>query len=151
LRWRAFSSGRRPARNHVFPLDASAALVPDRSVVAIVDDDPGILRSLGYLLESADHAVLVFPSADAFFESGCLATVDCLVSDIDMPAIDGFELLLAVHAIRPTLPVILITGHPEMLDRLRYASANHHALFTKPFDGPAMLAAVGNAVSTRQS
>ena len=120
----------------------------DGAVVAVVDDDPGILRSLEYLLESAEYAVVAFPSAEAFFERGCLATIDCLISDIDMPATDGFELLLAVHAIRPTLPVILITGHPEMLDRLRYASANHHALFTKPFDGPALLAAVGAAVTT---
>jgi len=94
------------------------------------------------------YAVVVFPSAGAFLESGCLATIDCVISDIDMPATDGFDLLLAVHAIRPALPVILITGHPEMLDRLRYARANHHALLTKPFDGPALLAAVGDAVGT---
>jgi len=120
----------------------------DRAVVAVVDDDPRILESLEYLLESADYAVVVFPSAGAFLESGCLATIDCVISDIDMPATDGFGLLLAVHAIRPALPVILITGQPEMLGRLRYARADHHALFTKPFDGPALLAAVGDAVST---
>src|SRR6187200_537992 len=126
LRCGAFSSGHCPGRNHVFPLDASAAPMPDaadRAVVAVVDDDPRILKSLEYLLESADYAVVVFPSAGAFLESACLATIDCLISDIDMPATDGFGLLLAVHAIRPALPVILITGQPEMLGRLRYARA----------------------------
>ena len=121
---------------------------PSGFTIAVVDDDPRILESLGWLLESADHAVRVFASPAAMLESGCLAEIDCLISDIDMPATDGFELLLAVHAIQPALPVILITGQPEMLGRLRYARADHHALFTKPFDGPALLAAVGDAVST---
>lgn len=116
--------------------------------VAVVDDDRGILTSLRYLLESADHTVRAFESAAALFDSGCLATIDCLVSDIDMPHIDGFDLLHAVHAVRPALPVILITGHPELIDRLRCASGGYRALFTKPFDGPALLALVGDAVRT---
>jgi len=122
--------------------------VPDHlpsTVIAVVDDDPSVLKSLEYLLESADHAVLVFGSAAAFLGSGCLARIDCLISDIDMPLIDGFDLLRSVHAARPGLPVIFITGHPEMLDRLPAAEASHYRVFKKPFDGPALLDAVSGA------
>ena len=117
-----------------------------RAVVAVVDDDPGILTSLQYLLESADHSVLAFGSAAALLESGCVATIDCLISDIDMPAMDGFELVRGVRDIQPTLPVILITGHPEMADRLQAVDAGHHRFFRKPFDGQALLDAVRDAV-----
>ena len=112
----------------------------------MVDDDPGILRSLENLLESADHAARVFASADALLESGCLAEIDCLISDIDMPVVDGFELLRAVRAARPELPIILITGYPEMLNRLPSIGPGHYRLFKKPFNGQELLAAVGDAV-----
>ena len=112
----------------------------------MVDDDPRILESLGNLLESADYAVRLFASAAALLDSGCLAEIDCLISDIDMPAMDGFELLRMVHAARPELPIILITGHPDMLSRLPAIGPTHYRLFKKPFDGQELLAAVSGAL-----
>ncbi len=116
------------------------------SIIAVVDDDQRILESLETLLESADHAVRLFASGTALLDSGCLAQIDCLISDIDMPEIDGFDLLRAVHAVRPGLPTILITGYPEVLNRLPPNGAGHYRLFTKPFDGQALLTAVSDAL-----
>ena len=79
---------------------------PPHFVVAVVDDDQGILRSLEYLLESADYGARLIASAAALLDSGCLPEIDCLISDIDMPGMDGFELLRQVHAARPGLPII---------------------------------------------
>ena len=91
---------------------------PSAFVVAVVDDDQSILRSLEYLLESADYSVRLFTSARALLDSGCLPEIDCLISDIDMPGIDGFELLRRVHAARPALPTILITGYPDTAEAI---------------------------------
>ena len=77
---------------------------PPGAIVAVVDDDPSILKSLEYLLESADYSVLAFPSAAAMLESKCLAKIDCLVSDIDMPAIDGIDLSRQSMRIGPSCP-----------------------------------------------
>ena len=116
------------------------------AIVAVVDDDPSIQRSLASLLESADHVALVFGSATALLDSGCLARIDCLVSDIDMPGMDGFDISQAARAARPGLPIILITGHPELLDRVPPRDAGAHFVFKKPFDGQQLLGAIEKAV-----
>jgi FixJ family two-component response regulator len=124
---------------------------PSGFVVAVVDDDRGILRSLEYLLESADYSVRLFTSATALLDSGCLPEIDCLISDIDMPGMDGFELLRLVHAARPELPTILITGYPDRLKRLPPLGGSNLRSFTKPFAGPELLAAVSDALRNSPS
>jgi FixJ family two-component response regulator len=115
-------------------------------VIAVVDDDHSVLHSLEYLLESADYTVSLFTSAAALLASGCLSQIDCLISDIDMPDIDGFELLRRVDAARPGLPAILITGYPDRLERLRSSEASNPRFFTKPFQGEELLVAVRDAL-----
>jgi len=119
---------------------------PPGFIVAVVDDDEGILRSLEYLLESADYAVRLFHSGTELLDGGCLNEIDCLISDIDMPGMDGFELLRLVHAARPGLPIILITGYPDTLKRLPPLGGSNPRFFTKPFNGPELLAAVSDAL-----
>src|SRR4029077_16248028 len=83
--------------------------------VAVIDDDERVLESLENLLESAGHTVCLFTSAQAFLKDEAFANVDCVISDIGMPAIDGFELERQAKAARPELHVILITGRQELL------------------------------------
>jgi FixJ family two-component response regulator len=120
------------------------------AVVAVVDDDQGILKSLAYLLESADYGVLLFASGTEFLDSGAISEVACLISDIDMPGLDGFELLRQVHALRPRLPSILITGYPDRLTRLPEFLGTSARVFTKPFQGDELLDAVDEAVGRGQ-
>src|SRR4029079_11620285 len=86
---------------------------PRPSVIAVVDDDPMILESIESLLNSADHEVRLFSTAAALLESGGLAEIDCLISDVAMPLMDGFELARAVQAVRPALPGIFVTRPPD--------------------------------------
>ena len=114
-------------------------------VVAVVDDDPRILESLENLLESAGHAVRLFASAAALLENCGFAEIDCLISDISMPSIDGWELQRLAHAARPELPVILITGN-DVPDPDPAAHRGMRRFFRKPFNGKELLAAVSEAL-----
>jgi|SRR5262245_7996764 len=116
------------------------------SIIGVVDDDQRVLESLQNLLESADYEVRLFSSARALLESAYLPEIDCVISDIDMPMMDGFELMRVIQAKRPELPIILITGHPELLNELPPMEAGRHRLFRKPFDGQELLTTVANAL-----
>ena len=115
-------------------------------VAAVVDDDQSILRSLEYLLESADYSVHLFTSAAAFMDSGYLPEIDCLISDIDMPGTDGFELVRLVRSARPRLPIVLITGYPDRLTHLPSLGGPNPRIFTKPFLGRELLEALSEAL-----
>ena len=127
-------------------LERAMADGPSPGVVAVVDDDMSVLRSLQYLLESADYGVRLYPSAAELLDHGHLDEIDCLISDADMPGMDGFELLRVVRAAHPRLPTILITGYPDTLKRLPVLGASPPRVFTKPFKGPELLAAVSEAI-----
>jgi FixJ family two-component response regulator len=118
-------------------------------IIGVVDDDLRVLESLENLLESADYGVRLFSSAKALLESTHFPEMDCLISDINMPVMDGCDLLRAVNSARPELPIILITGYPEMLHRLPPIDLAHHQLFKKPFNGQELLAAVSKALQNR--
>jgi FixJ family two-component response regulator len=119
---------------------------PRHSVIAVVDDDRSVLESLAMLLASAEYDVRLFESARALLESGGLREIDCLISDVGMPVMDGFELARTVRAARPKLPVIVITGRPDLLNRSPLAYPEYYRVFTKPFDGPELLTTVGDAL-----
>jgi FixJ family two-component response regulator len=120
---------------------------PANPLIAVVDDDHRILQSLENLLESAGYAVQLFASANTLLEAPGLGEFDCVISDINMPSVDGIELSHLLHTRRPSLPIILITGHPEMLDRP--SPANRYPLFIKPFDPDLLLTAIHDILPTR--
>jgi FixJ family two-component response regulator len=119
-------------------------------MIAIVDDDPRVLESLENLFESAGYVVRMFASAKALVDAG-LSEIDCVITDIGMPVMDGFALHDVVRTARPDLPVFLITGRHEIGDQQRASAKDIRGFFRKPFDGPALLAAVDEALRTRKA
>jgi FixJ family two-component response regulator len=112
-------------------------------VVAVVDDDPRMLESLEDLLESAGYMTCSFSSARSLLVNG-LSGLDVLITDIGMLGMDGFQLRDLAKEARPDLPVFLITGRHEIADQDRVQGISR--FFRKPFDGQALLEAIGDAL-----
>jgi FixJ family two-component response regulator len=121
-----------------------------RFVVAVVDDDSRTLESLADLLEAAGYDVRLYASGISAWNQCPWAEIDCLMSDIGMPDMSGFELRRLALSIRPELPVILITGRAEI--RAQYLSElEPDRYFEKPYDGQQLLAAVRAALTPKSA
>jgi FixJ family two-component response regulator len=90
--------------------DSSAA----GPTVFIVDDDPGMVKSLATVMEVASLSVRTFPSAAAFLVDYEPGERGCLVLDVRMPGMSGVELLERLRAGRVEIPVIVVTGHGDV-------------------------------------
>jgi len=112
-----------------------------KQTVAVIDDDRRILESLQDLLEAAGFGVRLFASPGGFLRASAVYEVDCVISDIAMPAIDGLALQRLVREARPALPVILITGRHE-LAATREADRGGRIVLEKPFDRARLLAII---------
>jgi FixJ family two-component response regulator len=136
-----------------FSVDGSLPTKPRRagsaSVIAIVDDNRVVLESLSNVLASAGHVTRIFSSAREFLDSGALHSIGCLVSDLHLKGMDGWELRSVAHVQRPGLPVILITGdHEAVLEPRPLQPAGLLCLLFKPFGGQQLLAAAQRALQS---
>jgi FixJ family two-component response regulator len=115
--------------------------VKDRPIVAIVDDDPSVRRSLQRLVRSAGYAVEAFGSAREFLAWLPRAQAACLVLDVHMQEMNGFDLQA-----RLAVPVLFMTAHDDDVTRARIEKSGAAGHVWKPFDEDAVLSAIRRAV-----
>lgn len=110
-------------------------------VIAIVDDDESVRRSLHRLVRSAGYAVETFASAEDFLAWLPRGQAACLVLDVNMRAMSGLQLQK-----RLAVPVVFITAHDDAstLELIEKSGAAGH--LSKPFDDTAVLDAIRRAV-----
>jgi FixJ family two-component response regulator len=113
-----------------------------KSTIAVIDDDCRVRESLHDLLDCAGFGVRLFASSGEFLRSSAVSEVDCVISDLAMPTIDGFALQRLVREARPTLPVILVTGRHELAAAATEADRGGRILLEKPFDRERLLSAI---------
>jgi len=116
------------------------------SLVCIVDDDDSIRRALQRLVESLGLRVRTFASPDDLLSEYPVLSPDCLLLDVQLPGMNGFELydLYLEGGLEP--PVIFITGEPRPDTRARAERANAVACLEKPFDEASLLHALRAAL-----
>ena len=115
-------------------------------VISVVDDDESIRQSLGGLMRSVGFGVKVFSSAEEFLNSGDPRNTGCLILDVRMPGMDGFELQRRLEASQYEIPVIFITAHGDEDLRQRALIAGAVDYLLKPFSEEALLNAVQAAL-----
>jgi len=110
-------------------------------IIAIVDDDASVRRSLLRVVRSAGYKAETFASAREFLDWLPRNQAACLVLDVQMAEMNGFDLQN-----RLTVPIIFITAHNDASTLERIEKSGAAGLLRKPFDAPAVLDAIRRAV-----
>jgi two-component system response regulator FixJ len=116
-------------------------------LIHVVDDDPSVCESLAFLLESAGFAVHAHTSATEFLRAVSDRTVGCVLTDVQMPELNGLELQRRMTERGIRLPVIVMTGHGDVPIAVEALKAGATDFLEKPFEDEQLLAAVTNAIA----
>lgn len=115
-------------------------------VIAIIDDDQPLREALNNLLRSHGHLVWLFPSAEAFLDAGLWGRADVLITDIQMPGMNGLELISEIRYRGNAIPIIAITAHHSELVARDAIKRGAIACLFKPFDEDILLSAIEKAL-----
>lgn len=117
-----------------------------RTVVAIVDDDPGVRGSIASLLRSVGMDGAQFAGGEELLASRDLKRIACIVTDLHMPGMNGRELQQELARRGSRQPLIVMTAYPTAAAREQMLVDGARAFLTKPVDPDALLEAIESAI-----
>ena len=113
----------------------------------IVDDDADLLKLLQMRLEAAGYDVTAVGSAEAALAQMDVQRPALVLSDVQLPGMDGLALFNTIRERHPALPVILLTAHGTIPDAVAATAQGVYTYLTKPFDGRALLDTIAQALT----
>lgn len=116
-----------------------------RARVYIIDDDDAVRDSLRLQLEATGYEVAAFPSAVGFLQIARTLQPGCIISDVQMPEMDGMELQQRLSEMKLDFPVVIVTGHADVALAVRAMKAGAVDFIEKPFEERAILDSVRHA------
>jgi FixJ family two-component response regulator len=123
---------------------------PKLVLISVVDDDASVRRALRRLLQLSGYAVETFASASEFLDSPAMGLTSCLVLDIHLQDMTGFELQDRLAGTSAAIPLIFITAHDDAATRERVRQAGVGWYLRKPFEKRVLLAAIERALSSER-
>ena len=115
------------------------------TTIGVIDDDRAVRRGLMRLLEAWGYRVAVYESADEFLQQGALDGIACLLVDVRMPEMTGFDFREQLRRRGYDPPIIFITGDDDTLGAVHNGDQSMRVL-VKPFDEDALLAALAECI-----
>lgn len=125
-----------------------SSLVHERPIVFVVDDDISVRESLESLIRLAGWQPQIFGSAQEFLSRPRVFVPSCLVLDVSLPDLDGLELQKRIAPVRTDMPIIFITGHPDVSMTVRAMKAGAVEFLTKPYGDQVLLGAIEQAIES---
>jgi FixJ family two-component response regulator len=113
--------------------------MPNRNLVLVVDDDPGMLRGVKRLLRQHDYEPILFSSAEAFKNHTDFESAVCVILDINLKDGSGIELRHRLKADGISVPVIYMTGNEDPAFRMAALQSGCLAYITKPFSAKSLM------------
>lgn len=114
-------------------------------IVYVVDDDRDVRRSISFMLATAEISSYPFASGVDFLEGLDELRPGCILLDIRMPQIDGFQVMDEMAARGVNWPVVVMTGHGEVPVAVRAMKLGAVDFIEKPFSEEVLLACFGRA------
>jgi FixJ family two-component response regulator len=111
-------------------------------VVAVVEDDDAARKAVGRLLRAHDYDTAMYPSAEAYLAARHDFTTLCLLLDIGLGGMSGFELHERLQADGEAPPTVIITALDDPAVRRRAEASGCIAFFQKPVSGDSLLAVI---------
>jgi FixJ family two-component response regulator len=118
-------------------------------LISIIDDDASLRCAIEDLACSLGFAACAFESAQDFLQSPHVGATSCLITDVQMPGMNGLELQRELLAQGHRMPIIFITAFPEKTIQARAAAAGAVAFLEKPFDGCSLACRICAVVAGR--
>jgi FixJ family two-component response regulator len=115
-------------------------------MICVIDDDRSLLRALQRLLIADGFDVETFSSAEDFLESEHRGSANCLVLDIHLGGLSGFELHDRLVASGGRIPVVFITAHDDAPSREKARQVGAVDYLPKPFDDESLIGAINRAI-----
>lgn len=116
-------------------------------LIAVVDDDRGARAAIANYIESLGMDVVTFGSSEEMLASDETDGVACLVSDVQLPGLNGLGLFRALLARGAAIPVVFVTGFPDGAVRDEALGLGACAFFAKPFEGVALRRSIEAALA----
>lgn len=116
--------------------------------IALLDDDPGVLRSMGRLLRGQGFDVIAFSSPNLFLSAVASLEPMCLVIDLSMPELSGLDVQRALADRGLICPIVFVTGHGDIRTSVQAMRDGAVDFLTKPFDAEELLGALQRACAT---
>ncbi len=123
----------------------------DRLKISIVEDDAGLNQAFLRVLQAAGFDASGFESAASALADESIVQSACLVVDVHLADMTGYELLQRLSARGALPPVVIVTAHDNASSRRQARSIGAASYLTKPFPGRALLDAVRRAVDERNA
>ncbi|WP_397448096.1 response regulator transcription factor [Pseudomonas sp. NA-150] len=117
-------------------------------VISIVDDEESVRVAIDSLVRSLGYESCIFSSAEAFLASEQLSTSACLITDVQMPGMNGLELQRVIVKSGRKLPIIFMTAFPEAGIKARAEQEGASGFLSKPFDGQTMINCIEQALDS---
>lgn len=114
--------------------------------VLVIDDDVAVRRALKFALEAEGLDVRLYGGPAELLGEASLPAAGCLVVDYSMPAMNGIEMVTALHGRHVELPVILIAAHVDAELRARAARAGIRRVLEKPLSDGALVDNIRSAL-----
>lgn len=121
------------------------ATTPPRRI-SIIDDDASIREALKSLMRSVKFDVETFASAEDFLVSERLDDTSCLILDVYLPGMSGFELQSRLNSEQRAIPIIFITAHADEVSRQRALKGGAVDLLAKPVRRVTLFEAIRAAI-----